>query len=884
MTPAVSAVRAAWLLTRLRLRRQLNQIGSLYRFRKASPKRTATGRKSSVGWLLTSLIMLVMLGNFTNLAYQSMANMEKVLGSAPVAQEVRRGWLGVQLGQVTAEIADRLNIKPARGALVVGVNEAGPAKPAGLQSGDVIVKFYGRDIKESGDLPRIVGATPVGKTVQVLIVRNGREERKTMQVGLLPGQGTPMATRRVAPARGSVLAPGVMKGATLGVTLLLLAALFITLASREITRPEWDLEWLVTLPLPLSTLLSSRLIERTVTNSAGFVTLGPFLSVLAWECGARWTAPLLGLGLTLALLLVVATFQTLVDTGLRMSLSPPKLRNLQAVISVVSVLPLLLAMSMALRDNGFLFGWAAALPGWMSFLPTGLAVRALASVDGGSAALWTAAMGGEILAVVALGYALLRRQLRNGVVAVGAREAVARVPRAARRAAADLPATPALLGVVQRRELRLLGRDRTFMAQTLLLPAIMVGAQVFISARANVFAGAVEHPENLAAIAFSLAAYTLMLSAFQTLNAEGQALWILYCVPHSLESVLREKAKLWATAATIYPLLIFAVAIGVAGTVSLQFIGAAGIVVAGVPIFAVIATALGVFGCDPLAQEVQRRIRPTYVYLYMTLASLYVYAVYASNIWQRAAMLILTALLAIALWQKARDQLDYLLDPTASPPGRVSVSDGMIAALMFFVLQALVIVIFQMSESNLAPATVIWIAFCTAGAVTYAVMRLVYWRAGTTGVPRMFSDGVPRALLWGVAGGIAAAIGGLAYIEIAASVGLLPDLRHASELADRTAAITLAALAIAAASIFEEFIFRGLIFGGLRRSLGVGTATLASAGIFAIVHPPLSVIPVFVMGVCAALVYDRAKMLAAPMLVHAIYNAAVLGFQWNLMQ
>jgi ABC-2 type transport system permease protein len=38
------------------------------------------------------------------------------------------------------------------------------------------------------------------------------------------------------------------------------------------------------------------------------------------------------------------------------------------------------------------------------------------------------------------------------------------------------------------------------------------------------------------------------------------------------------------------------------------------------------------------------------------------------------------------------------------------------------------------------------------------------------------------------------------------------------------------------------------------------------------------------MGVCAALVYDRAKMLAAPMLVHAIYNAAVLGFQWNLMQ
>jgi len=46
----------------------------------------------------------------------------------------------------------------------------------------------------------------------------------------------------------------------------------------------------------------------------------------------------------------------------------------------------------------------------------------------------------------------------------------------------------------------------------------------------------------------------------------------------------------------------------------------------------------------------------------------------------------------------------------------------------------------------------------------------------------------------------------------------------------------------------------------------------------------LSLIPVFVMGACAALIYERTKMLAAPMLVHAIYNAAVLGFQWNLMQ
>ena len=79
--------------------------------------------------------------------------------------ETRRGWLGVRIQQVTDEIAESLNIKPARGALVAGVDDKGPAKPAGIEPGDVIVKFDGKDIKEMRDLPRVVADTPVGKDV-----------------------------------------------------------------------------------------------------------------------------------------------------------------------------------------------------------------------------------------------------------------------------------------------------------------------------------------------------------------------------------------------------------------------------------------------------------------------------------------------------------------------------------------------------------------------------------------------------------------------------------------------------------------------------------------------------------------------------------------------
>ncbi|NVO12673.1 MAG: Do family serine endopeptidase [Rhodoplanes sp.] len=99
--------------------------------------------------------------------------------------ETRRGWIGVRIQQVTDDIAENLNIKPARGALVAGVDDKGPAKPAGIEPGDVIVRFDGKDIKEMRDLPRVVADTPVGKDVDVVVLRKGKEEKKTVKLGRL---------------------------------------------------------------------------------------------------------------------------------------------------------------------------------------------------------------------------------------------------------------------------------------------------------------------------------------------------------------------------------------------------------------------------------------------------------------------------------------------------------------------------------------------------------------------------------------------------------------------------------------------------------------------------------------------------------------------------
>src|SRR5947209_6463462 len=99
--------------------------------------------------------------------------------------ELRRGWLGVRIQQVTDEIAESLNIKPARGALVAGVDDQGPAKPAGIEPGDVVVKFDGKEVKDPKDLSRVVADTAVGKEVDVVIIRKGKEESRKVTLGRL---------------------------------------------------------------------------------------------------------------------------------------------------------------------------------------------------------------------------------------------------------------------------------------------------------------------------------------------------------------------------------------------------------------------------------------------------------------------------------------------------------------------------------------------------------------------------------------------------------------------------------------------------------------------------------------------------------------------------
>jgi serine protease Do len=97
--------------------------------------------------------------------------------------KVTRGWIGVGIQEVTPELAKTFDLKDKKGALVSQVFKDGPAEKAGIEQGDVILEFDKKEIAESKDLPRIVAAIPVGKTVPVKISRNGKIMTKDIKVG-----------------------------------------------------------------------------------------------------------------------------------------------------------------------------------------------------------------------------------------------------------------------------------------------------------------------------------------------------------------------------------------------------------------------------------------------------------------------------------------------------------------------------------------------------------------------------------------------------------------------------------------------------------------------------------------------------------------------------
>lgn len=99
--------------------------------------------------------------------------------------ETRRGWLGVRIQPVSDEVAESLKIGRARGALISGIVEGGPVANGPIQVGDIVTSFNNRPIAETRDLTRIVAESPIGEPLDVVILRDGKEQTVKVTLGRL---------------------------------------------------------------------------------------------------------------------------------------------------------------------------------------------------------------------------------------------------------------------------------------------------------------------------------------------------------------------------------------------------------------------------------------------------------------------------------------------------------------------------------------------------------------------------------------------------------------------------------------------------------------------------------------------------------------------------
>jgi serine protease Do len=127
---------------------------------------------------------------------------------------VSRGRIGVQIAPVSKEVAESIGLGPARGALVRGVEPQSPAAKAGVEPGDIIVRFDGKAIERSADLPRLVGNTAPGTTSRITVFRRGAQRDLSITVAEVESE----APRAQAPAAAPTPNSGVVQTLGLGLS------------------------------------------------------------------------------------------------------------------------------------------------------------------------------------------------------------------------------------------------------------------------------------------------------------------------------------------------------------------------------------------------------------------------------------------------------------------------------------------------------------------------------------------------------------------------------------------------------------------------------------------------------------------------------------------
>lgn len=887
--------RVLWALVRIGILRWRNRIfGRLmgaFRRKGAPPRRRATApKRTALGSLQVVMALLMIVGAF-GMATGLLIRLAEQMHMTAVPGKIGAGqWVYDQLRK--AERAEQRRLAAEEGDLAAPEPldtrpaASGPpaSRPAQTSPASAPAKPVGRAVRrrvlgKQGFLFREIGrrlAGPFGDGMREQYrARNAYLDRGIDAFHPVPDhhkQILPIPADWADPAAGHVLRASVGLVLT-GLFLMLLFRSFAA-ANLDLATPRWSLEWFFTFPIPAGAVFAARLLQLALLNAFSWLTVFPLLGMTYFSAGFGWWAPVAAGGVTLVVNAAVAAVQVSGETWIRRRLSRAQLNNIVGVCTILQMLFFIGTMAVAATPQAtrWLVKAAARLPEAWMHLPTLLPLRFCRP----GASPWPVI---AVLAAVGAGLPVLaaagsHRLVQGGLISQAG-------TYGGRRGRPRRPTGRGVFRGMAGKELLLLARDRSFLAQTIVLPIALCLLQVVLNPA--LFYAASRDLQHATAVAFGTGAYVVLMSGARLLVGEVRGLWLLYTLPERLDRLLFRKIALWAMFGTAFATvvwLLLALRHGPPGPMDTLN---ALIALAGVGIFGCVSAGLSALGTEATMEN--PRVAAAVVYLNMLLGGVYVSAVYAPTVWQKAVIVALFIVVACAVWQKVRERIPYLLDPTQLPPPSLGLSDAVICVFSFVAVQSLLALILYRTRLGLVGALAV--SYVLAALAVGSLSLLVFWRRKVPGLWRQLglvaAEHAPRlpwarAAVLGTVLGLGVGVLGAGYQVLLRNVGWLRDLAERSAmpgLGEKGAYAWIVVLAVLAAPPLEEYLFRGLLYRTLLRSARPAVAILASAAIFAAIHPPIAFPAVFCLGIVAALALRATGLLIAPVLAHMTYNAIV---------
>lgn len=639
-------------------------------------------------------------------------------------------------------------------------------------------------------------------------------------------------------------------------------------------HPMW--EWLLSHPVRPVAAFAAELLAPLMANPI-FFAAPVFWWVVLGQTFGLFTTAVVGLVLGLAFAAAASCLNKALEIAVMLRLPPRHRGALLGFTSWLGYAAMLLPL-FTMQAGGFKYFVVKTLAPAAAWLPTWPAEVLLVGW-GLTHAWWQVLAAGlaAVLGLVAVALVLVRWGVARGLHADDRSGGV--VVRSGLAGGGWLGRHP-----LYRKEILWFLRDKGAVVQAVLIPLTMGAMQAFN------LRGLVDHAlgqwHGVCGMAVLCGTYFLLVLGPRSLASEGGALWLAQTWPHGLEELLKAKSRLW------WGLANGIVGLALAATVAMFPADWLGIVLVAVgwlvfsrslaekAVTLVVAPSSSGEAEPPARGRQWAAMLGTFAFASGVL----------SGTWHVAVLgVVYSALTAAAMWQNFRARLPFLFDPWSETlPPAPSLMHAMIG------IAAMVEVVALATGITVGVAGMEWL--WVARTLAYAAVGAVAWVAMGRFLRRR---GVPAREIWNwprAAGlpGLSASLGGAALLGTglgALALGYLAAMRWLpltrgwlDQAGEMTALHTghrlwMAVLAVGLAPLVEEYFFRGLLFRALDREWGGWRALAGSAAFFAIYHPPLSWLPVFAVGLANAWLFKRTGRLAPCVLLHAVYNAVVVGMQ-----